>query len=241
MNKIYLTTLILTLTIFTGGCTLALLTKTDDNHTPENIQEEKEDSIEETESTIEESAEESEPLELTEADLDTSTWQTYTNEEYGFSFEYPNNLVFEDCSAKNPKKGAFDELILTLGKVGSCTFPGFEPRIYIMKTNEDHAFYAKAVEKYSMDFKVEEININGNEVTKTKRIFEIKGGEGESVKGRPKMLQERIYIPFEKDEYLIFGYNEIFEMEPEGVEAGFEIQEDLSKEYMGVVNSFKFL
>ncbi|MBD3195430.1 MAG: hypothetical protein GF317_10265 [Candidatus Lokiarchaeota archaeon] len=86
MNKIYLTTLILALTIFTGGCTLTLPTNTDNNHTSENIQQE------ETGGTVEETTEESELLELTEADLDTSTWQTYTNEEYGFSFRYPKSI-----------------------------------------------------------------------------------------------------------------------------------------------------
>ncbi|MBD3311676.1 MAG: hypothetical protein GF349_04280 [Candidatus Magasanikbacteria bacterium] len=137
MNKIYITTLILTLTIFTGGCTLTVPTNTNDNHTSENVQKETENSVEETENTIEGSAEESEPLELTEADLDTSTWETYTNEEYGLEIDYPKSMtVFFDKT--------FKEIIISFAGKGDGTQYSFD-----VNKKPTEKFYARTDDQES--------------------------------------------------------------------------------------------
>jgi len=47
-----------------------------------------------------------------EDSIDTSDWQTYTNEEYGFSIEYPNNWQTKG----DDDNSAFYSIKLFLGK-----------------------------------------------------------------------------------------------------------------------------
>ena len=69
----------------------------------------------------------------TTATIDTSDWQTYTNEEYGFSFRYP-----ETISRHNVETGlaGYDELLIGIDKVNR-TFVAFETKEYGKKQNQD--------------------------------------------------------------------------------------------------------
>jgi len=48
----------------------------------------------------------------TTAEIDTSNWKTYRNEEYGFEFKYPEDLIVKDWAYKTPNW----ELLLYIGQ-----------------------------------------------------------------------------------------------------------------------------
>jgi len=67
--------------------------------------------------------------------LDTSNWQTYRNDEFGFEFEYPTTISIKDWSAEQEK---FYHLYLLLGT--DADFPDSAVSVVIAKKTDGIAF-----------------------------------------------------------------------------------------------------
>lgn len=115
---ILLPTLILTLTLVTVGCD-----KTDTNtNTNQNTVDENTNTTEENVNTNS-SAEVDSSTEVS-TEVDTSDWVSYENEEYGFSFEYPEDSGLEILTEGRPANDPGD-IILTIDD--QCVVNIFKP------------------------------------------------------------------------------------------------------------------
>ncbi|MDO8658439.1 MAG: PsbP-related protein [Candidatus Levybacteria bacterium] len=113
---------------------------------------------------------------------DTSTpangagWKTYTNEKYGFSFKYPDNFIFNNCSATDYISIAFDQADLVSDGSVYCaesTFPEGSYAIYLEIVSKDIKNINEAIKKIPLGHNDQLSNaekiIVYNEFTKIKR------------------------------------------------------------------------
>lgn len=70
-----------------------------------------------------------------ESEVDTSDWQTYRNEEYGFSFEYPTDYVTFDVGLESTTKEEFERFMSSYVK--AFTSSGGETKLFVYNYDQE--------------------------------------------------------------------------------------------------------
>lgn len=162
--------------------------------------------------------------------IDTSNWQTYRNEEYGFEFKYPN-IYLSDCSKIQ------NELSISISdteKEDCYSWP--DGRIGI-----GFEIYDKNKPDFHYDsYSIKKVKLNNQEIDQVIGYYEIKGSEGEILSYHPKSKVILSLIPYKNDKYILLSYSQLYSLEEGGTSYGFKIEKNIEDIYYSIVKSFKF-
>ena len=166
----------------------------------------------------------------------TANWKTYTNSDYGFSFKYPSNLFFFDCSSTAiAPKGAYLRVVADDSK-NDCNTPVGQSQNSIFMDTENGFVESQNVGKLK-EKDEETLKIDGKIYSLITGNYEQRGGEGETIPSHPIKSIEYVLIPL-KNTNLLVEYQRT--SQTTNTSTFYRPQKDISSTFKQVLSTFKF-